>query len=48
MTDTTKKGVFRWTKESDKTFNKFKEIMSLCLVLALPNFGEPFILECDA
>jgi hypothetical protein len=27
---------------------KMKEVMSTCLVLALPNFGIPFTLECDA
>ena len=25
-----------------------KEIMSSCLVLELPNFSKPFVLECDA
>lgn len=29
-------------------FNMFKESMSSCPVLALPDFGQPFILECDA
>lgn len=48
LTDLTKKGAFWWTKAADKTFNKLKEIMSLCPVLALPDLGQPFILECDA
>jgi hypothetical protein len=28
--------------------DKMKEVMSTCLVLALPDFGIPFTLECDA
>jgi hypothetical protein len=27
---------------------KMKEVMSTCPVLALPDFGIPFTLECDA
>lgn len=30
------------------TFDKFKEVMSSCPVLTLPNFSQPFVLECDA
>jgi hypothetical protein len=25
-----------------------KKVMSTCTVLSLPNFSQPFILECDA
>ena len=25
-----------------------KEVISNCLILALPNFSKPFVLECDA
>ena len=48
LTDLTKKGDFCWTEEAHKTFDKMKEVMSSCLVLALPNFNQPFVLECYA
>jgi hypothetical protein len=48
LTDLTKKGVFHWTEESQQTLNKMKEVMSTCPVLALPDFSQPFVLECDA
>jgi hypothetical protein len=43
-----KKWAFRWTKEVQKTFDRMKEVMSTFLVLALPDFTQPFVLECDA
>ena len=48
LTDLTKKGAFCWTKEAQKTFDKMKELMSSCPVLALLDFTQPFLLECDA
>ena len=48
LTDLTKKGAFQWNKEAQLTFDKLKEAMSTCPVLALPNFTQPFILECNA
>ena len=48
MTDLTKKGAFSWSEDDEKYFQKMKEIMSICPVLALPNFYKPFVLECDA
>jgi hypothetical protein len=47
LTDLTKKGDFHWTEESQQTFDKMREVMSTCLVLALPNFSQSFVLECD-
>jgi hypothetical protein len=48
LIDLTKKGAFHWTKESQQTFEKMKEIMSTCPVLALPDFLQSFVSECDA
>ncbi|XP_057871791.2 uncharacterized protein LOC131078113 [Cryptomeria japonica] len=48
LTDLTKKGSFHWNAQAQQTFDKLKEVMSTCPVLALPNFTRPFILECDA
>ena len=47
-TNNLSKGSFSWTKEDEKYFQKMKDIMSNCLVLALPDFSKPFVLECDA
>ena len=48
LTDLTKKGAFTWTELTHKIFEEMKVIMSSCLVLALPNFLQPFVVECDA
>jgi hypothetical protein len=48
LTYFTKKGAFQWIEESQRTFEKMKEIMSTCPILALPDFLQPFVLECDA
>jgi hypothetical protein len=48
LTDLTKKGAFRWSEEAQFTFDKMKKVMSTCPVLALADFDQPFILECDA
>jgi hypothetical protein len=48
LTDLTKKGAFRWTEEAQATFDRMKKVMSTFPVLALPNFSQPFVLECDA
>ena len=47
LIDLTNKGSFSWSEESQAAFEKFKEIMSSCPVLALPDFTQPFVLECD-
>ena len=48
MTDLLKKGAFVWTQEARECFMRFKEIMTTCPVLALPDFMKPFELQCDA
>jgi hypothetical protein len=48
LTDLTKNGSFKWSDEAQATMEKMKEVMRTCPVLALPDFGIPFTLECDA
>jgi hypothetical protein len=48
LTYLTKKGAFQWIEEPKQTFEKMKEVLSTCPVLALPDFSQPFFLECDA
>jgi hypothetical protein len=35
-------------EESQQTFENMKEVTSTCIALALPDFTQPFVLECDA
>jgi hypothetical protein len=44
----TNKGVFREIDESQRKFEKMKEVMRTCPVLALPDFTKPFVLDYDA
>ena len=48
LIDLTKKGAFTWTDLAQKTFEEMKVIMSSCPVLALLDFSQPFVVECDA
>jgi hypothetical protein len=48
LTDLTKKGAFIWIEKAQETFEKMKQVMSSCPVLALLDFIQPFVLECDA
>jgi hypothetical protein len=48
LTDLTKKGAFKWSEEAQFSFEKMKKVMSTCPVLSLPDFRQPFTLECDA
>jgi hypothetical protein len=48
LTDLTNKGSFKWSEDAQFTFGKMEKVMSMCPVLALPYFGQPFTLECDA
>ena len=42
------KGAFSWTDTAQRAFDRLKEVMSSCPVLALSDFTQPFFLECDA
>ena len=48
LTDFTKKGAFRWTEPAQGVFDRLKDVISTCPILALPDFSQPFFLECDA
>eukprot|EP00253_Pinus_taeda_P036272 PITA_36272 len=48
LTDLTRKGAFSWSDTTQRAFDRLKEVMSNCPVLALPDFTQPFVLECDA
>ena len=48
LTDLTKKGAFSWSETAHQTFEKMKKVMSSCPILFLPNFSQPFVLECNA
>ena len=48
LTDLTKKGAFSWSEGAQVVFKKLKEVMSSCPVLAMPDFTQSFMLECDA
>ncbi|KAL5790450.1 hypothetical protein ACOSQ2_005338 [Xanthoceras sorbifolium] len=43
----TKEG-FTWIVEAEQAFNKLKEVLSSSPVLRLPDFSQPFVIECDA
>lgn len=42
LTDLTKKCGFIWTPLAQGCFEKFKHLMTTCLILALPDFTKPF------
>lgn len=48
LIDLTKKDSFVWLDATQNAFTQMKEVMSNFHVLALPNFSQPFVLECDA
>ena len=48
LTDLTKKDAFQWQEGAEKSFQRMKEVISNCHILALPDFSKPFVLECDA
>ena len=48
LTNLLKKDSFHWIDEAQQTFNSLKEVVSHPLILALHDFSQPFIIECDA
>ncbi|GAA0174947.1 hypothetical protein LIER_28222 [Lithospermum erythrorhizon] len=48
LTDLLKKDAFKWTKESTMKFEILKQAMAYTLVLTMPNFSLPFVIETDA
>jgi hypothetical protein len=46
-----KKDAFGWNEKAEESFSLLKEAMTKAppaLVLALPDFSQQFIIECDA
>lgn len=41
-------GRFRWSYEANEAFDRLKDTMMTLPVLALPDFTQTFIIECDA
>lgn len=43
-----RKDAFSWSPEAELAFETLKEALSTTPALALPNFSNEFIIECDA
>lgn len=43
-----RKDSFQWTDQATMAFSTLKQAMVSLLVLALPNFNQPFVIETDA
>ena len=48
LTELLKKDSFKWVPEADIAFQTLKTAISQVLILALPNFSKPFVVETDA
>jgi len=47
LTELLKRDYFQWNPQANEAFEKLKAAMSEALVLALPDFSQPFVLEID-
>ena len=48
LTALLKKEAFHWSPAADEAFRALQRALTTALVLALPDFTNPFIVECDA
>jgi hypothetical protein len=48
LTSMLKKNAFIWTEEAMEAFLRLKFTVTEALILALPDFEKPFLIECDA
>jgi hypothetical protein len=47
LTDLLKNNAFRWSEGDEEAFTELKRVVTNPLVLILPNFAKPFLIECD-
>ncbi|KOM25332.1 hypothetical protein LR48_Vigan97s002200 [Vigna angularis] len=48
LTDLLKKGQFTWTEQAEEAMSRLKKAITTAPVLVLPDFDQPFHIECDA
>ena len=48
LTNLLKKDSFRWDSDAQSTFSSLKQALVSSLVLAMPDFSQLFLVECDA
>ena len=48
LTNLLKNDAFEWTKQANQAFQNLKQAVSHPHVLVLPDFSQPFVIECDA
>ena len=48
MTKLLTKKTFHWTDTIEAAFNQLKQSLTTPPILCLPDFSQPFVVECDA